>query len=231
MPSGPSWLPSSDAGKLLWLQNAAAKVALYVGTAGIVAADSTNFNGWRDWWQWILNRNDQVKNTREQLVQFKDLMRDGPIGTPMGATPVAPVYPAAPLFVITSGVFDQVVAFAERTKHTVGYTIAMGEDIGIEPVGGPPPLGDPEFDLTALAGSLVRLDWLKGTSDGVIVESQRGDETTWTVLASDHFSPYVDARAPLVAGQPEVRRYRLRYLVGDEPAGNYSGVFSVTTIP
>lgn len=226
-----SWIPSTDAGKLLWLQNAATKVALYVGTAGIVAADVTMFNGFRDWWQWILNRNDQVKNTREQIVEFKDLMRDGPVGTPMGATPVAPVYPAAPLFVISAGIFDQIISFAERTKNTVGYTTVMGEDIGIEPVGGPPPLGDPVFELVALVGSQVRIDWVKSSSDGVIVESQRGAETGWTVLATDHFSPYVDAREPLVAGQPEVRKYRLRYLLGDDPVGNYSGTFQVTTIP
>jgi hypothetical protein len=47
----------------------------------------------------------------------------------------------------------------------------------------------------------------------------------------DRFSPYLDSREPLVAGQPEVRRYRIRYLVGDEPVGKYSAVASVTTVP
>ncbi len=47
----------------------------------------------------------------------------------------------------------------------------------------------------------------------------------------DNNSPYLDARAPLVARQPEVRRYRGRYIVNDEPVGNYSAVASVTTIP
>ncbi len=37
-----------------------------------------------------------------------------------------------------------------------------------------------------------------------------------------------DARAPLVAGQPEVRRHRGRYIVNDEPVGNYSAVVSGT---
>ena len=36
---------------------------------------------------------------------------------------------------------------------------------------------------------------------------------------------------PLVAGQPEVRRNRGRYIVNDEPVGDYSAVATVTTIP
>lgn len=61
--------------------------------------------------------------------------------------------------------------------------------------------------------------------------SQRAAEGTWTVLGTDNNSPYLDARAALVAGQPEVRRYRGRYIVNDVPVGNYSAVATVTTIP
>ena len=73
--------------------------------------------------------------------------------------------------------------------------------------------------------------WVKASADGLVVESQRGAEVTWTVVGTDNFSPYLDGRDPLVAGQPEVRRYRGRYVLNDEPVGNYSAVASVTTIP
>ena len=53
-------------------------------------------------------------------------------------------------------------------------------------------------------------------------------ETAWTLLGQDNFSPYLDGRALLVAGQPEERRYRLRYLDGDELVGEYSDVMAVT---
>jgi hypothetical protein len=43
-------------------------------------------------------------------------------------------------------------------------------------------------------------------------------------------SPFVDARPPLAAGQPEMRRYRLRYVDHDEPVGDYSDVIVVTTL-
>ncbi len=96
---------------------------------------------------------------------------------------------------------------------------------------GPPPLGDPTFEAVAQPNSEVRQNWVKSSSDGVLMEGQRGSETEWTPLGTDRFSPYLDGRAPLVAGQPEVRRYRMRYLDGDDPAGNWSPVASVTTVP
>ena len=56
-------------------------------------------------------------------------------------------------------------------------------------------------------------------------------EVAWTVLGTDNNSPCLESRAPLVAGRPEVRRYRGRYIVNDDPVGNYSTVASVTTVP
>jgi hypothetical protein len=54
---------------------------------------------------------------------------------------------------------------------------------------------------------------------------------TWTLLGTDLSSPYIDDRAPLTAGQPEVRRYRLRYINRDVPTGDYSDTMTVTTTP
>jgi hypothetical protein len=65
----------------------------------------------------------------------------------------------------------------------------------------------------------------------VLVESQRANEVAWTNLGTDRFSPFVDTREPLAAGAPEVRRYRLRYLEGDDAVGAYSPTVTVTTVP
>jgi hypothetical protein len=111
----------------------------------------------------------------------------------------------------------------------------MGRDLGIEaaqesplaPAEEPQPTGE----AIALTGFDVRVTFRKGSFLGVLVESQRADETEWTNLGIDFHSPYLDSRAPGVAGQPEVRRYRLRY-VGDEgPTGAYSDVMAVTARP
>lgn len=72
------------------------------------------------------------------------------------------------------------------------------------------------------------MNLLKGRYIAVVVECQRVGETAWTVLRTDNFSPYLDGRPLLVAGQPAERRSRLRYLDGDELVGEYSDVMSTT---
>lgn len=228
----PSWLPSTQAQRLIWLQNFALKFALYVGTAGITAGDVTQVNGWLASYQWILNRSEQIATVLQDLNAWKDIYANGPEGTALGAFPTAPTYPAVPpLFTPTAGMWPQLLRLIERTRNSAGFTEAMAEDLGVAVISGSPTLGDPTFEAIAQPNNEVRINWVKGASSGVIGESQRGTETTWTVLGTDTSSPYLDSRDALVAGQPEVRRYRIRYLVGDEAVGNYSAIVSVTTIP
>lgn len=227
-----TWLPGTEAARLVWLQNFVLKLALYVGQAGITAGDVTLANSWLATYQWILSRSEQIKTVAQDVNTWKDVYANGPEGEPLGPFPIAPLYPAVPpLFTPIAGMFPQIVHLAERIKNTTGYTTPMGEDLGIEPPVTTPAFLDPVFTALALPNSEVRLEWVKGTSDGVLVEGQRAGETTWTLLGTDRFSPFLDGRPPLVAGQPEVRRYRMRYLDGDEPVGNYSAVVTVTTVP
>ncbi len=228
----PTWLPMTQAQRLIWLQNFALKFALYVGTAGITAGDVTQVNNWLATYQWMLNRKEQIATVSQDLTAWFNIYSDGPEGTPLGPFPTAPVYPAVPpLFTPTAGMWVQLVRLVERTRNSAGFTEAMAEDLGVVPGSTPPALGDPTFIAIALPNNEVRIEWVKGSATGVIIESQRADETTWTVLGSDTTSPFTDSRPALVAGQPEVRRYRLRYLVNDVPVGNYSAIVSVTTIP
>jgi hypothetical protein len=78
----------------------------------------------------------------------------------------------------------------------------------------------------AVQGS-VPVDFNKSVADGVIIESKRGSETTFSLLGSDTEPPYVDTRVNLAPG-PETRQYRARYFLNDAPIGNWSDVLTVT---
>ena len=127
-------------------------------------------------------------------------------------------------------VVTNVRAFARRVKAHAGYTNAIGQQLGI--------IGEEDTtDLTnakptlkvlgaAIAGDL-KIDFNKSVSDGVIIESKRGNETGFTFLAIDMEPDYRDTRANLAAG-PETRQFRARYMLNDSPIGNYSDVLTVT---
>jgi len=115
---------------------------------------------------------------------------------------------------------------AKRLKAHPNYTRSLGEALGIVPPGAPTPSGSidyakPTFKITVL-GDRVRLDWIKNIFDGVVIESKRGGETTWTRLDVDTKSPYEDTRKNLVPGTPETRIYRMRYMMDDEEVGQWS---------
>ena len=63
------------------------------------------------------------------------------------------------------------------------------------------------------------------------VESKRGAETAWSYLGNYIVSPITDNRAPLAAGVPESRSYRLIYLRGNDPVGDFSDTLTVSTEP
>jgi hypothetical protein len=77
----------------------------------------------------------------------------------------------------------------------------------------------------------VRIEFVKGAFDGVVIEGRRKEETQWTMLGTDNYSPYLDTRPPRIAGESEVREYRLRYLLKDEPVGDWSDIISTSTTP
>lgn len=152
-------------------------------------------------------------------------------------SPDAPVYQAigAPADLTEEGVLARLSNVARRAKEHPNYTDAIGEKLMIAT---PDAGGDsdnsgakPKAEGTAMPSSVVRIDWTKGKFDGVIIEGQRGDETTWTRLDRDFRSPFEDERTPTSANKPEERRYRLIYLIDDEPVGVYSDVIVVITMP
>ena len=56
--------------------------------------------------------------------------------------------------------------------------------------------------------------------DAVEIEGRRNNGP-WELLAVCLKRKYTDLRPPLVPGQPEVREYRLRYRLGDQPQEGY----------
>ena len=89
----------------------------------------------------------------------------------------------------------------------------------------------PTLTGTPQPDGVVELDFSKEGSDGVNIYCQRDGDATFVFLARDTSSPYVDNRPLLVAGKPEVRRYRCRYIIGDQEVGLPSDEVVVTAQP
>ena len=123
-------------------------------------------------------------------------------------------------------------AIIRRLKSASGYTDDIGQLLKI--IG-----SDDSTDLTTAKPILtatprahgIELGFNKSKSDGVNIYSKRDGDADFVFLANDTIAPYVDNRPLLVAGKPEVRRYRAIYLLNDDEIGNYSDEVVATVQP
>jgi hypothetical protein len=128
---------------------------------------------------------------------------------------------------------ERVRAYARRIKAHTGYTVAQGQQFGIE---GPEDTTDlttskPTLAGTAKSGGSVEITFNKSKSEGVNIYCLRPGDAASTFLARDTSSPYVDNRPLLVAGKPEVREYRAIYVLNDAEIGNFSDEIVITATP
>jgi hypothetical protein len=223
------YFPTTESSLANWLANFAAKLPTHANSLAISGADVAAAQDDCNYLRYLIN--DVLPQRRaeiHELTQYKDLIKNGPIGSALTPLPTMATLPPPPP-VVYPGVITRLRGLIQRIKNHYNYTISIGQDLGIEGAEDISPLGVPTFKAIAMPNHEVRLEWKKGKSDGVLIESQRGNETTWTLLGVDHYSPYTDGREPLVPGQIEIRKYRMRYLDGDTPVSDWSDVVIVST--
>lgn len=194
------YIPSGDAQFNLWLDNFVAKLANHAGTIGITNEQMTQFQTDFQNMKQVLSDVEAAKATLESTVQRKNDLRA----------------------VVEKRVRDSVIVL----KRHAGYKAEIGSDLAI--ITGSS--GDnatvianakPRFEATTMPDQ-VRLDWLKKSFDGIRAYCKRGEETAFTLLDKDLRSPFEDKRPNLVAGVPEYRTYRMRYIIGDNEVGQWS---------
>lgn len=123
--------------------------------------------------------------------------------------------------------------FAKRVKGHRNYTEALGIQLGIEGMQDTTDMTQAQPTLVAnpLPRGVVELAFNKSKADGVNIYSQRDGAGEFVFLARDTASPYVDNRPLLVAGKPEVRKYRAIYVINDAETGLPSDDVNVVCQP
>ena len=123
-------------------------------------------------------------------------------------------------------------ALAKKFMFAASYDEAKGKGLGIEGVDSNALVTEPQLTAEPKTNGRVDLAFPKGKSRGVNLYSKRGVETAYTSLARDTEAPYVDTRALLVPGQPELRTYRATYVgPGDEEVGDPGNELTFTERP
>jgi hypothetical protein len=199
------WYPSTDGGKVTFLNNFATALATVGPTVGMDDVELMAINAARTALQAAIA--DKVaKKTAAQSSTAAYKTTDQ----------------------ATEGAMR---AYVRRIKAHAGYTPAIGEQLGIvaaedEPAGGEEGVR-PNLRAESILSGEVTIGFAKVGHTGVEIRSKRGAETAFSFLARDTESPYVDTRANLSAA-PEKREYVAQFLEKDSLVGELSDALIVT---
>jgi hypothetical protein len=207
---------------VVWLNNFASKFAAASTGLGFVAADVTSVNNDAAMFAYLVNQVEIYTSAKEQRVNYRNLIKDGPLGVPGGALPVAPAAGTVPT-AVAPGIFPRIAQLVQRIKNSPTYTEAIGKDLGV--IG-----AQQSFDSTVMKpalkllvqGGQVEVQWVKGDADSIRIECDKG--TGWQFLAIDSVPHYTDT-TPITA--PATWKYRGMYIVSDELVGQWSDVASI----
>ncbi|MBI5685746.1 MAG: hypothetical protein HZC54_11765 [Verrucomicrobia bacterium] len=238
------YYPAPVGDQIVWLTNFMTKLPGHETALGLtgayvdacVASCAFLIYVLKDWLPAVRTFNLAATSATETLAHG-----EGPSALTLPAF-AAPALPdgvvAVPPGVLTPRLFDLVA----QIKKMPGYTETIGLDLGIigqeagvggDGGAGAPYVPVPKFKVTVkstVAGPQVVLEFIKHGHTGVYIESRVGNGP-WEFLGTDTNSPYTDARPLQVAGQPEVRQYRMCFWDKSEPTNDWSDIASVTVGP
>ncbi|MCF8257814.1 MAG: hypothetical protein K9J06_09680 [Flavobacteriales bacterium] len=219
------YLKKSDLEFVSQLNNFATKLPGYATALGLTVPETDAVQADSDLLGAVVMAVGSSRTYAQGWTSFKDLARHG-------GEVVLPDYPVAVNTVamppnVVPGIEERFRELVRRIKANAAYTVGMGEDLGIEADDSMPVITAPELKLKMEGGDIV-ISFKKGAAQGVKLYSKRGSETTFTFLAVDTRSPYVDNRPNLVEGVTEKREYYAFYLVDDAQVGDQSPTVSIT---
>src|ERR1044071_7153284 len=198
-------IPRSDSELMVWLNNFNTAFAAHAAALGFSDAEVNSNHADTAMVSYLIgDLTPSFKGASRACNNYKDLIIDGPVGRLGGDPPGAPVVAEPPL-TVPPGVLPRLRNRIQRIQLSPNYTEAIGLELGIVGAegGGPSaPAAQPKPTLKARSNGpgTVQVDFSKEKFDGVFIESRRAGETGWQSLGLDNYSPYIDDRPPLEAG-------------------------------
>jgi hypothetical protein len=170
----------------------------------------------------IVTQQQQALGFSQGFTKFIKYMRTSTDVATMPVFTVPGIVPAAVLV----GIETRFRQRAEKAKAVTGvYNNDIGEQLCIVAPEASGELGVPQFTIELAAGHPL-MKWKKKTSDGI--EIWKDDGTGFRFRDKDGKSPWVDNDDLPAAGQSKIWKYKIIYLVDDEPVGDFSPDTSIS---
>jgi hypothetical protein len=229
------YLPTNETNLDTWLLNFSTKAEASGDQHGFSSDEIKRIKDDYSVLHSLVQGSENVRVNQKEYVAYKKIIVFGRATDP---TPNFPTMtsPTTPAFAvgIESGIVKRIRAFVKRLKASANYNEAVGQDFQvINPTTDKfiAATAKPVLKIKASANSMVEISFVKSESDGIELEIQRGNDTSWMRIGKFIKTPAEDDTPTITPNTPEVRRYRGRFLEGNKPVGQFSDIVSIVTTP
>ena len=224
------FLPNGDAQRVIWLNNFDIKLLAYAAKLGLLKPDTDSVHNDNLAYAYMVTLAAASKTFEHNCSTSKSTIRNSKKTTIIMPFPVLTIALDVPT-PVGEGIFTRISLLVKKIKSSIGYSEAIGKDLGI--IGAAPDakigLDTTQVLFTAKnSGGYVQIKYTKGDLDGIKLESKRGNETEYELVDKINIVTYTDKRPNLIPAIPEVRQYRAWGFVKNEIVGVVSDVVSIT---
>lgn len=174
----------------------------------------------------------QLDAYTDAMRQFRLVLTEGNIGEPTPSFPALPGYVAADS--VDTGIFERLDNLVKRIRVAPNYTSETGALLGIIPAA-PSDLApeemQPNLKAVSMPGSVVRVAFVRGSTDGVELETKLDNGDKWESAGRYFRSPAELVIPGNPQNLPRAVQVRARYVGGNTPIGQFSPVVSTATQP
>jgi hypothetical protein len=218
-----TYIERTDEGFLLQLHRFSERISIYAAALGITPVQIAAHEADKEFFTAVFEAVITFRGYAESLTNYKNLLRYGNGSEVLGAIPTAPVISATFPALTAASAQKRFADLIKQCTASPNYTLAIGEDLGIEAPVSPfvPGDGKPEIKAFISDGGQPGFRWKKGKYQGVEIWINTG--TGWKFLDKDFNPDFVDKKTPLpAAGTSAVWKYKAIYLYKGEQAGQWS---------
>lgn len=228
-----AFLPRDKAGKELWLKNFTAKIPKYATKYNILAVEISDIQQSSVYVTFINDYQNQFTGFLKELGEYVKEVYDGnKNNNAPSIAPVPPNFATIPTAVIPA-VFDRAVSLANRIREHFKYTVADGNDLGIE---SPPKAkkvidvnnAKPILQLQLVDGGRPEIIWKRNGLDALEIHVDRSDGNGFVLCGIDLKPNFTDEYTLPV--KPELWRYKAIYRMDNKPVGKWSDVVSLAVV-
>lgn len=227
-----NWFPSSLQERAAWFQNFFFQFTQIAAMLGFLPAVVTQVSNDNEDFQFCANQTVEVDAFGSAFRAYRKTVTEGNIGDPAPAYPLNPS--AVPPNQVATGIFERLDNLVKQIRVASAYTPEIGALLGIipaQPGNLIPEEMQPTLKASTLPGSVVQVKFVRGNTNGIVVETKLDNSETWTNAGVYGSSPAVIVIPQNPENLPRAVQIRARYVEGNSPVGQFSDIVSTATQP